>query len=67
MALKTILTTAALALCLSIPGMAQEQTARDSAERAQRQLDSLRVHSISLGTNLFYWGSSTPNAHFWIF
>lgn len=66
MALKTILTAAALALCLSIPGMAQEQTARDSAERAQRQLDSLRVHSISLGTNLFYWGSSTPNAHFWI-
>ena len=66
MVLKTILTTAALALCLSIPGMAQEQAARESAERAQRQLDSLRVHSISLGTNLFYWGSSTPNAHFWI-
>ena len=39
---------------------------QDSIERAKRQLDSLRRNSISLGTNLFYWGSATPNAHFWI-
>jgi len=30
------------------------------------QIDSLRRESMSLGTNLLYWGSGTPNAHFWI-
>jgi len=35
-------------------------------EYAERQLDTLRRESFSAGTNLFYWGSGTPNAHFWI-
>ncbi len=65
--MKTKLAIVILILLSSIALSAQTDDARrDSAERAQRQLDSLRRNSISLGTNLFYWGSATPNAHFWI-
>ena len=66
MNLKNIIPATVLLLCLSIPGLAQAQSPRDSAERARRELDSLRRHSPSLGTNLLYWGSATPNVHFWI-
>jgi outer membrane protein OmpA-like peptidoglycan-associated protein len=66
MTLKSAISAAALLLCISFTGLAQEQTVRDSAELARRQLDSLRRKSPSVGTNLFYWGSATPNAHFWI-
>lgn len=62
MSLKTIITVT-FTLCLSCPGIAQGLASRDSVESIQRQPDSLQVHSISLGTNLFYWGSATPNAH----
>ncbi|MBP5559062.1 MAG: DUF3575 domain-containing protein [Bacteroidales bacterium] len=55
----------ALLVCAALPAQ-DARSARDSAELAQRQLDSLRRNSVSLGTNLFYWGSGTPNAHFWI-
>ena len=37
-----------------------------SAAAEDRQLDTLRRSSPTLGTNLFYWGSGTPNAHFLI-
>lgn len=63
---KSAISALLIAFCFSVNGFAQEQTARDSAEMAQRQLDSLRRKSPSVGTNLFYWGSATPNAHFWI-
>lgn len=55
----------ALLVCAALPAQ-NAQSQRDSAELAQKQLDSLRRNSFSLGTNLFYWGSGTPNAHFWI-
>ncbi len=46
------------------PLAAQNRAAqRDST---QSVLDSLRVRSFSLGTNLAYWGSATPNVHFWL-
>ena len=55
---------AAAAMLLSSAAHAQtSESQRDSLERAQRQLDSLRRASPTLGTNLFYWGSGTPNAH----
>lgn len=55
----------ALLVCAALPAQ-NAQSQRDSAELVQKQLDSLRRNSFSLGTNLFYWGSGTPNAHFWI-
>ena len=55
---------AAAAMLLNTAAHAQtSERQRDSLERAQRQLDSLRRASPTLGTNLFYWGSGTPNAH----
>ena len=56
---------AALLLCTVTHAQTSERQ-RDSLERAERQLDTLRRSSPSLGTNLFYWGSGTPNAHFWL-
>ncbi len=63
---KSAISALLIAICFSVNGFAQEQTARDSAEMAQRQLDSLRKHSPSLGTNLFWWGAAAPNAQFWL-
>ncbi|MBO4670587.1 MAG: DUF3575 domain-containing protein [Bacteroidales bacterium] len=41
-------------------------TSLSAQEKKDNPLDSLRRESISLGTNLLYWASGTPNAHFWI-
>lgn len=71
---KKLISVATLLFCFALTGFSQaqtpritaEQAARDSAERARKQLDSLRRNSPSVGTNLLYWGSSSPNVHFWI-
>ena len=59
---KPVLLVAVLTLLFSLGLSAQEDTQRAQDDK---QLDTLRRHSMSLGTNLFYWGSGTPNAHFW--
>ena len=58
----------ALLLCTAMQAQSASQTAaerRDSIKQAQHELDSLRRGSISLGTNLFWWGAGAPNAHVW--
>ena len=48
--------TVLLLLCTALPAQNNRET----------QIDTLRRESVSLGTNLLYWGSSTPNIHAWL-
>ena len=63
---RAILALCIALLCVSFSANAQSAREQDSLDRAQRQLDSMRRNSPSLGTNLFWWGAAAPNAHFHI-
>ena len=53
------------ALCI-LASLLLLETTLPAQNSKDEQLDSLRRGSMSLGTNLLYWGSGTPNAHFWV-
>lgn len=62
---RLVITIAMLLVCFT--GYARQKgNIYDSVKLAEHRLDTLRCTSISLGTNFLYWGSATPNAHFWI-